>query len=385
MKVLHVIPSVGPLHGGPSQALRSTVAALTDAGVRVDVATTDDNGPGRLPVACGVPIREHNATFRYFSCQTKFYTFSWPLTKWLASHTRDYDVVHIHALFSYPATIAALFSRKSRVPYVIRPLGTLNRWGIRNRRPWLKQLSLRCVEAKVLRSAAFVHFTAEDERAQASGLGIPHRPIVIPNIAEAAQTASVKHSRSGSSFEILFLSRIDPKKGLDLLLDAFQDIRRRIPYARLTIAGSGNPAFAKSLRTQATRLGLDSAICWREFVSGEEKQRLLSESDVFVLPSYSENFGIAAVEAMASGLPVVITDAVAIHPDVSRERAGLVVTCVAAEICSAVLELYRQPALRAEFSENGRALVQKNFSSRAVAQSLISCYETAIRNRDNCA
>jgi glycosyltransferase involved in cell wall biosynthesis len=381
MKILQVIPSVGPLRGGPSQALRSIVAALTDAGVSVDVVTTDDNGPLRLSVACGIPTREHNATFRYFPCQTNFYTFSWPLTKWLARHTPDYDVVHIHALFSYPATISALFSRRCRVPYVIRPLGTLNRWGIRNRRPWLKQLSLRCVEAKVLRSAAFVHFTAEDERAQASDLGIPHRPIVIPNIAEAAQTAPFKHSRSGSSFEILFLSRIDPKKGLDLLLNAFQDIRRRIPYARLTIAGSGNPAFAKSLRTQATRLGLDSAICWREFVSGEEKQRLLSESDVFVLPSYSENFGIAAVEAMASGLPVVITDAVAIHKDVSRARAGLVVKCAAAEISAAVLDLYRRPSLGAELARNGRALVQEKFSSGAVAQSLISCYEMAIRNR----
>jgi len=336
-----------------------------------------------LSVAQGVPIYEHNATFRYFSCQTKFYTFSWPLTKWLSSHTSEYDVVHIHALFSYPATVAALFSRRQRVPYVIRPLGTLNRWGIRNRRPWLKKLSLRCVEAKVLRSAAFVHFTAEAERVQASELGIPHRAIVIPNIAEPVHFTSSKRSSGPSPFEILFLARIDPTKGLDLLLDAFQTIRQSVPQARLTIAGSGNATFVRSVRVQAARLGLDPAIRWLDFVSGEDKRRLLSESDIFILPSYSENFGIAAVEAMAAGLPIVVTDAVAIHSEVTRARAGLVAKCIAAEIHSAVLELYRQPALRSEMGENGRALVQKHFSSRAVAELLISCYQNAIRDGAN--
>jgi len=377
VKILHVIPSVGPLRGGPSQALRSMVTALTSAGVSVDVATTDDNGPLRLPVVCGVPVDEQNAKFHYFPRQTKFYTFSWPLTQWLAAHTHDYDVVHIHALFSYPATIAALFSAKRHVPYVVRPLGTLTRWGIRNRRPWLKKVSLKLLEAKVLRRAAFVHFTAEDERSQASELGISHRAVVIPNIAEPSEAPN-RPSNTRNAFEILFLSRIDPKKGLDLLLDAFRNIRCKIPCARLTIAGSGSHEFIKSLQKRATNLGIDAAICWHDFVSGKEKQRLLSESDVFVLPSYSENFGIAAVEAMAASMPVVITDAVGIHRDVTQARAGLVVPCAVSDVAAALVELYRKPALRAELGSNGRALVQRRFSSHAVARSLISCYEEAI-------
>jgi glycosyltransferase involved in cell wall biosynthesis len=381
MKVLHVIPSVGPLRGGPTQALHSIVTALTDAGVSVDVVTTNDNGPQRLSVACGVPIREHKATFLYFPRQTNFYTISWPLTRWLARHTRDYDVVHVHALFSYPATIAALFSARRRIPYIVRPLGTLNHWGLRNRRPWLKKLSLQCVEARVLRRAAFVHFTAEDEKSQASALGIPHRGIVIPNIAELVEGIRPKRAQACGAFEILFLSRVDPKKGLDLLIEAFGHIRKQIPHARLTIAGSGNSAFCQSLREQSIRLGIASAISWIGFVAGKEKQRLFFESDVFVLPSYSENFGIAAVEAMAAGLPTVITDAVAIHDDVSRAHGGLVVACSAREIAAAVLKIYHQPALGAELAENGRKLVQTKFSSRAIATSLISCYKEAIQNR----
>lgn len=146
MKVLHVIPSVSPLRGGPSVMLRTMAKGLAQAGVEVDVATTDDNGPGRLSVSHTIPIVEEAVTYRYFPRQTRFYTFSWPLNHWLAQHVQDYDLVHIHAIFSYVAIPAAFYAKRYGVPYVVRPLGVLNRWGIQNRRPWLKQLSFRFIE-----------------------------------------------------------------------------------------------------------------------------------------------------------------------------------------------------------------------------------------------
>src|SRR5438445_624243 len=129
MKVLHVIPSVGPLRGGPSVMLHTMARGLSQAGVTVDVATTDDNGPERLNVETAQPLEEDRVTYRYFPRQTRFYTFSWPLTRWLAKHVCDYDVVHIHALFSYAAVPAAYWASRYTVPYVVRPLGVLNRWG----------------------------------------------------------------------------------------------------------------------------------------------------------------------------------------------------------------------------------------------------------------
>src|SRR5262249_32671167 len=154
-------PSVGPQRGGPSVMMRTIARGLSQTGLEVHVATTDDNGPNRLNVPLGVPQREDSATFWYFPRQTRFYTFSWPLTRWLAKHIEDFDLVHIHALFSYAALPAALLARRAGVPYIVRPLGTLNRWGMQNRRRWLKKLSFRLIESHIVAGAAGVHYTCE--------------------------------------------------------------------------------------------------------------------------------------------------------------------------------------------------------------------------------
>src|SRR5580765_2614328 len=99
-KVLHVIPSVGPLRGGPSAMVRGLAESLSREGIEAHVATTNDNGQEILPVRCGVPVEQGGATFWYFPRQTHFYTVSWPLATWLARHVSEFDLVHIHALFS---------------------------------------------------------------------------------------------------------------------------------------------------------------------------------------------------------------------------------------------------------------------------------------------
>src|SRR5437867_7180076 len=99
-KILHVIPSVGPLRGGPSAMLRSLAQSLSREGVETHVATTNDNGPETLRVPCGVPVLEDGVTYWYFPRQSRFYTFSWPLGVWLSRHVSDFDAIHIHALFS---------------------------------------------------------------------------------------------------------------------------------------------------------------------------------------------------------------------------------------------------------------------------------------------
>src|SRR6266404_1715192 len=148
MKVLHVIPSVGALRGGPSVAVRTMARGVSEQGVTVHVVTTDDNGRGRLAVPYGRPVVEDGFTCWYFRRQTRFYTVSWPLCRWLARHAADYDLIHIHALFSFATTVAAFWAARRGVPYVVRPLGTLNTWGIENRRALLKQVSLRLVERR---------------------------------------------------------------------------------------------------------------------------------------------------------------------------------------------------------------------------------------------
>src|SRR5206468_5114699 len=122
-KVLHVIPSVGPLRGGPSAMVRNLAHSLVQHGIETHVATTDDNGPESLHVPHGVRVIQEGVSYWFFPRQTDFYTVSWPLVSWLSRHVREFDVVHIHALFSFAALPAAYCASRDGVPYIVRPLG----------------------------------------------------------------------------------------------------------------------------------------------------------------------------------------------------------------------------------------------------------------------
>ena len=181
LRVLHVITSLSKSQGGPAVALPLLARALFKTGVDVTIVTTDDDGRGRrLPVPLGKPVTNADgASVLYFPKQTEFYRFSWGLTRWLWRHVRDFDVVHIHALFTYTSTAAARIARWRGVPYVVRPLGVLNRWGMENRRRRLKRWSTRIVELPILRGAARIHYTSQQERQEAASAGAGELPSVI--------------------------------------------------------------------------------------------------------------------------------------------------------------------------------------------------------------
>jgi glycosyltransferase involved in cell wall biosynthesis len=355
--------------------VRTMARALSQAGLEVHVATTDDNGPDRLCVPHGIPQQEDGATFWYFPRQTRFYIFSWPLTRWLAKHVRDYDLVHIHALFSYAALPAALVAHRAGVPYIVRPLGTLNRWGMENRRPWLKKLSFRLIESHIVAGAAGIHYTCEQERVEAGELGVSANPLVIPNAVEVpAREARTPRTLPNGRRVILFLSRLDRKKGLDLLFEAFARVRSECPSAVLVLAGTGDPDWVACLKEMAERLGIASDVVWAGFLTGEVKWAALSDADVFVLPSYSENFGIALVEALACGCPVVLSDQVGIHREIALAGAGIVTPCRVAELAAALLEVLGDAKLRSRLCENGVRLARQQFSLEAVSRQLAAAY-----------
>lgn len=378
--VLQVIPSVGPLRGGPSQMVRQLASSLAKAGIDSHVATTNDNAAGTLDVELGVPVGEDGVTYHYFRRQARFYTFSWPLGAWLRAHVADFDVVHIHALFSWAALPAAFWARRRGVPYVVRPLGTLNRWGMTERRPWLKTASFRVIESRIVKHAALMHYTSEQERAEAESLGVRTPAAVIPNpLPPPVRSVGSSDGTSTPTFVVLFLSRIDPKKGVDLLLRAFVHVRARVPGAVLVMAGDHSSPYAREMQTLAQSLGLDADVVWTGFLSGDQKAEALADADVFVLPSHSENFGIAVAEAMAAGLPVVVSDQVAISTDVASASAGLVVPCDATAIADAIVLLLDSPEQRASMGQNGRRLAVERYSEDAVTRQLIGVYNQLVQ------
>ena len=382
MKVLHVIPSVGPLHGGPSFVLRTMTEALAAKGVSVSVATTDDNSGGRLNVRLDAPSLENGVIYRYFWRQTRFYTVSWPLYRWLSSHVADYDLVHIHAIFSFASTAAASVAARRGVPYVICPHGTLNSWGIANRRPNLKQLSLGCIERPILTRAACVQFTSEQERLEAQAVAPKVTGRVIPNSMNRASHGTTASQEMTLRFPeligkriVLFLSRLDRKKGLDLLLKAFARVIDQLSDVALVIAGNGEPEFIVELKDSAASLGIENSIVWAGFLEAEAKDAALASANVFVLPSYSENFGIAVIEAMAAGLPVIVSDQVGIHTEIRENSAGVVVSCDAYEVAGAVIRLLMNPVDGKAMAERGRHFAEREYSREAVTDKLLHMYQ----------
>ena len=173
---------------------------------------------------------------------------------------------------------------------------------------------------------------------------------------------------------ILFLSRLDEKKGLDLLLTAFGEVHHQCPDTALVLVGSGHPDFVAALRDRAAALGISSSVLWADFLSGEQKWAALADADIFVLPSYSENFGNAVVEAMAAGVPVVVSDQVGIHAEIAAARAGAVVPCDARLLARQLLDLLADANLCLSMGQNGRNLSASRYSPDAVGAQMLHLY-----------
>lgn len=395
MKILHVIPSVAAVHGGPSIMAERMTRTLSAAGIEVHLATTNDDWPGKLDVACGVPRVRDGVTYWYFDRELGFYKYSGPLGRWLAAHVADYDVVHIHALFSWSSYAAGKWARRRGVPYIVRPLGVLNRWGMENRRPWLKQLSFRFVDGPIVRHAALMHYTAEAEREEAAAIGVNGPSVIIPNpvpdpLAERGAASGTPlpvgkfraaYPELGDGPIVLFLSRIDRKKGLELLLPAFARVRQSYPAARLVVAGGGDNELLAELQAQARQLGIDGCTVWPGFLKGEEKLAAFLDAEVFVLPSWSENFGIAVVEAMAAGCPVVVSDQVAIHGEIARAGAGYVARCDAESVADAVCRVLGDSRARETMGNEGKCLTQTHYSPEAFTRKMVAAYSAVMKGR----
>lgn len=387
MKVLHVIPSLSRVHGGPTQALALMERALARQGVVVETATTDDEGPGlRNAKAGGQPLEENGALHWYFPKRMDFYKPAPAFAGWMAREVGRFDLVHIHALFSFMSTVAARTAHRKGVPYIIRPLGTLNAYGINQRRPWLKRLSMQLVESQLLRRAAAVHFTSEAEALEAHSLGIPLRPAIIPlAVEDSPASTSLENSRFAGMRGapcVLFLSRLDAKKNLEGLLDAIPLLVRAAPGLRLLVAGDGAPDYVATLRARAEALRISGLITWAGHVEGEAKAAAFASADVFVLPSFSENFGIAAAEALAAGLPCVLGEGVAIAREVVQAQAGVAVKTDARSIADGLRRIIADSDGRMRMSSNAARLAQEHFSMQAMGEQLERLYTDILNHPD---
>ncbi|HUR41132.1 MAG TPA: glycosyltransferase [Verrucomicrobiae bacterium] len=376
MRTLHVLPSLAESDGGPPAALRSMEQALAAVGVKVEVAST-----------CATDLSTEMTTIEHdvrggrrrhlFRRDTTFYKVSIPFVRWMLAHVREYDLVHVHALFSFTSVVAAWAARRATVPYVIRPLGALNAYGMRKHRPLFKRLSFTLLEGSLLRDAAAVHFTSDAERAEAEGLGAPMRSVVIQlALPDEAFIAPLK--AEVDQHLLVFLSRLDPKKNVEGLLDAVARVAAVRPALRLAVAGAGENAYEQALKAKAQSLGIAAHVEWLGDVRGEAKAELLSRAAAFALPSYSENFGIAVAEALAAGVPCVVSRGVALARLVEQAGAGVVTGTDGASIAAGIDAVLGDAQRRSRMGEAARDVARREFSSAVMGQRLRALYERVL-------
>ena len=382
LRVLQVIPSVSLSQGGPTRALLDIERALKARGIAVTTVTTnDDGGKAKLPVPTGTRVEEANAARYYFDRSTSFYKAAFAMPRWLRENMRNFDIVHAHGLFSFAPLAAAREARRVGTPYILRPLGVLARYGVTKRRPWLKRLSFDWIERDLIEAASAVHFTSRIEKSEADAFHLNYKPVIIPlGIDLTAVPGGRDKTPSGSGEKTIFLclSRIDPVKNLENLLRALSLVATRHGNFLLRIAGDGDAHYVDGLKKLAVELGLNDKVVWLGHIGGAEKSRALSEADVFIQASHSESFGIAVVEALACGLPCVVSQGVAISPDIAEAGAGIVAAPSADGLAAAVERMLTDVSARPAMARAARDLALRVFSLDAMGERLESLYRDII-------
>ena len=371
MNILHVAPSVDPRFGGPSHALVGFVRAAEAVGCRATIAAPGSAGDGTTWIGShlpGVDIHLTGGSGRL-----------WETVGPLAARA---DVVHVHGTLNLASSVGMWRTIRANRPVIVRPFGTLSRYTFGRRRRALKRAYHALLDAPALRRAAAIHFTTDSERDDALRWEAirADRCFVIPP-PWTASGLPVDHARrsASSGATVVYLSRLDPKKGLETLLDAWPAVTRAHQAARLVIAGDGAPEYRRALENRVARLGLTDTVQFLGFVAGEAKRRLLAEADIFTLPSRHENFGIAVIEAIAAGLPAIVSSGVGLASWVRDKGLGLVVPeDDPASLAEGLARALRDQSLRARCAHDGPLAVSNSFGPAVVGPALHHMYASAI-------
>lgn len=385
MRILHVISSIDSRSGGPSTALRGLVAAQKQAGLDVSVISSyaahhnndiadqlrelgvhvDLVGPGTGPLVRHPDLKKvvNDAI------------------------ARNQQIVHIHALWEEIQHQAAVASRRHNVPYIFRPCGMLDPWSL-SQSKWKKRLYLAWRLRRDLNGAIRLHFTSATERDLTAPLTLKPPGIVIPNGVRLDEfenlppksTFRARLPQIGNRRIILFLSRIHHKKGLDLLVPAFA--KANLPNTVLVLIGPDDSNYMPQLKKMIDDHKVADRVFMPGMLQGADRVAALADADLFCLPSYQENFGIAVVEALAAGTPVVISDQVNIHQEITAAAVGGVVPTDADALATELHRWMTDDALRAAAGSRARDFVGEHYDWNNIARRWSAEYARLIANAD---
>lgn len=372
------------------------IAAL---GHRVVVYTTNADGLRTMNVPTDRPVEMDGVAIRYFACsqarmpwplsampyfsQSFGYGYSRAMGEAIRSTIGEFDLAHLQSPFCYANLATARPALRAGVPYFYHSRGMLQPSHLQHRRA-KKSAYLALFEKRIVRRASGLFALTADEARAFRRLGANGPIHIIPNGIDPDQfTAEVEDpslpliARLAGRTVILFMSRIHPTKGLDLLMPAFVQVAERHPDAALVVAGPDETGLVPKLEAEAARAALADRVIFPGLVEGTLKRNLLARADIFVLPSYMEGFSMCVLEAMAASVPVVVTHACH-FPQAAEGGAGFVVEETCEAIAAALDRLLADGEVRRRMGEAGRRLVLERYRWRQVAEQTVAAYQQAL-------
>ncbi len=378
VRVLHVTPFFAPawVYGGLPESAYQFARHLARAGATVRVLTTDANGWGTRLDAAAMRSYAHRDNIEVRYCgRVARQSVSLELLGALAESMRWADVIHLHAAYSFPTIPTLLAARLLERPVVWTPHGALQRWS-GSRRVGLKSLWEKLCIAIASRELV-IHLTSEDEVAETRAR-LPRATIgMIPNGIEIPP--SLNRKPRGERLRLGFVGRLDPKKGIENLLAACRILKERGgPAFSLAIAGAGSSDYEAQIRREIDKLALGTDVTMLGDVRGEAKQRMFEQTDIVVVPSFTENFAIVIAEALAHGCAVIASTGTP-WKEVERKGCGLWVANDPLSIADAISKIDSMPI--AEMGERGRRWMAADFSWDKCASEMIALYKSMLAQR----
>jgi glycosyltransferase involved in cell wall biosynthesis len=391
MRILFLTPYLSENYGGVTRVTRELAQTLGKLGIFLDLITTlaSDKTIIDQPVQTWV-VQEHFRV-KYFPCVHRGdFIFSWSLLHWLKTHAADYDLVHTHTVFCPLVSWATRICHRQKIPYVITPHGMLEPWAF-SYKAWKKKLYYQLIEKHTLSRAVAIQGIASTEVTNFDLYSAKTTKFLIPN---GIHGQDFQHLPSPQIFYsafpdtknktlILFLARIDPKKGLDLLALAFAQVKQQFPTAHLVIAGPDSIDFQATAEKYFIQAGCRDAVTFTGMLSGELKHSALAAAQIYVSPSYSEGFSMSVLEGMASGLPCVITTGCN-FPEASNVTK--IVPVEQQEIANALTWCLANPGEAQTMGNQAQQFIFEKYTWDKIAQQMITVYSWILNQgpKPNC-
>ena len=384
VRSLHIVPSLDRGQGGLASAALGVCQQLAAQGHPVEMVTSHSSADHIEHVAIEYPdVRVHYLprTFpqRFSNCAS--------LPDWLVANRERFDIVEIHGVFMFLVFNAAAKLARLGIPYLVRPHGSLCPFDLRKKKQLKKIIGPWLTRGMLQRSAGVVSACNRESELLVLYGAQPARyvvPLPVPMVAQVSDEAAAgfraKHGIPPGAFVVLFLSRLHHEKGLDFLIPALASLKQEFPNLWLVVAGGGKAAFVESVREEVANRGMSAWTVFPGFVSGAEKMAAFRASDLFALPSQSENFGIVVVEAMQCGLPTLISTGVYIHREIAAKEAAVVCEPSMESCRSALRSMLSNEGLRGGLHSRSTRAADELYSPRSANRQLLEIYHTVLES-----